>query len=59
MSAGNLDIQINVEQGSIQEIEADTIILNLFEGVKEPGGGGGRGEFSGGAAVGRGDEGLA
>jgi leucyl aminopeptidase len=38
MSVGNMDIQINVEQGSIQEVEADTIILNLFEGVKEPGG---------------------
>ncbi|MFC2053204.1 leucyl aminopeptidase [Chloroflexota bacterium] len=38
MSAGSLDIQINVEHGPIQEIEADTIILNLFEGVKEPGG---------------------
>ena len=38
MNAGNMDIQINVEQGSIQEIEADTIILNLFEGVMEPGG---------------------
>ncbi len=33
-----MDIQINVEQGRIQEIEADTIILNLFEGEKEPGG---------------------
>ena len=31
-------MQIQIEQGTIQESQADTIIVNLFEGVTSPGG---------------------
>jgi leucyl aminopeptidase len=31
-------MEINVQQGSIQESTADTIVVNLFEGVRTPGG---------------------
>ena len=31
-------MQIKIDHGSIQESKADTIIVNLFEEVKDPGG---------------------
>jgi leucyl aminopeptidase len=31
-------MQIQIEQGSIQQSQADTIVVNLFEGVTKPGG---------------------
>ncbi len=31
-------MQVTVEQGSIQDTTADTIIVNLFDGVSSPGG---------------------
>jgi len=31
-------MDVKVEQGSIQEVDADTIIVNLFQGVTTPGG---------------------
>ncbi len=31
-------MDVNVQAGEIQAIQADAIVVNLFEGVEEPGG---------------------
>ena len=44
-------MDISVRQGSLTEVQCDALIINLFEGVKEPGGGTGAVDKALGGAV--------
>lgn len=44
-------MNISVRQGSLAEVECDALIINLFEGVKEPGGGTGAVDKALGGAI--------
>lgn len=46
-------MNVSVKQGSLTEVECDALIVNLFEGVREPGGGTGAVDRALGGAISR------